>query len=347
MSDRILKAVVTLPDLATLAALIGASLCTVWISRRAFPYPEVFTDRLRRVFFICLTGLTLSSFAVLIQRALDMSGKGLDEVFHVLPPVIFKTHYGAMWIVRAAGLTIGWIIYIAGRRHIDSRLISGLIFCSGAAIAFSRSGSGHPADFGDLSPQQLSDWAHLLSASLWGGSLLAYAFVFKPSLVKQNNKLSQIATFTADRFYVLFGPVVSILLFTGLYNAIAQVGSCRELLTSPYGNILSVKIIIFAALILRYIAPPQHGDDEMAFALKFLRRTRVEAVMILIVLLCAALLTHSIPARHYKHLKDMPTDGGHEMHMQYSPAGPEPAVTLDTTPRITRDRAVTVRELRL
>lgn len=316
MSDQIPKAVVTLIDLAAVTALIGAALCIVWVSRRAFPYPEIFTDRLRRLLLICLAGLTISSFAVLVQRTLGMSGRDFGDVFQVLPKVIFRTHYGAMWIVRVAGLMVGWFVYLAGRRHMDSRIIAVLMLWSGATIAFSRSGSGHPADFGDLSPHQLADWAHLLSASSWGGSLLAYAFVFKPSAIAQNNRLSQTAAFTAERFYVLFGPAVSILFFAGLFNSIAQVDRWRELLTSPYGNMLSLKIMIFTVLIVRYIVPPQHGYDTMAFALKFVRRTRVEAIMVLIVLLCAALLTHSIPARHYKHLKDMPTDGGrHEMHM--------------------------------
>ena len=97
--------------------------------------------------------------------------------------------------------------------------------------------------------------------------------------------------------------MLSVLVLTGLYNAWVEVGSFGVLITTPYGRVLSAKIALLLLLTFRYIAPPQHGQDESVFAMKFLRRTRVEAIMVLGVLLCAAMLTHNIPARHFSHLE--------------------------------------------
>ena len=143
---------------------------------------------------------------------------------------------------------------------------------------------------------------------------------------------------SAERFYRVFGPLLTIIVFTGLYNAWFQVGSFQALTTTPYGGLLSAKLLLLLFLAFRYIAPPEHGRDEALFVTKFLHRTRLEAVIILALLLCVALLVHQIPARHFLHLKHMQASGGntsgpmHEDQMHHHTEGPEPVVTLDIKP---------------
>ena len=106
------------------------------------------------------------------------------------------------------------------------------------------------------------------------------------------------------------------MVLTGTYNAWTQVGSLGALVSTPYGRLLSVKLILFIILTLRYIAPPQHGQDESAFADKFLRRSRVDAGIMLVIILCAAMLTHGVPAKHFEHVISHQTgsmDSGHDM----------------------------------
>jgi uncharacterized membrane protein len=185
---------------------------------------------------------------------------------------------------------------------------------------------------------EFSDWLHLTASSLWAGALIAISIVFRPSLVAQDNWQQPIVAGIADKFYVLFGPVLSLLVFSGLYNAWTEVGSFGLLVTTPYGRALSAKIVLLLLLAFRYIAPPQHGQDESAFAIKFLHRTRLEAIMISTVLLCAAVLTHNIPARHFMHLEHamtmtMGSHMGHEegQHEHYA-TRPEPVIYLETSP---------------
>ena len=139
-----------------------------------------------------------------------------------------------------------------------------------AAIAFSRSATSHGADYGDFSLQEFSDWFHLLASISWGGALLSISLMFSASRVADSVEQQHIVSGIADRFYVLFGPVFAVLVFTGLYNAWVEVGSFGALLTNTYGRFLSVKLLIFAYLTSRYIAPPQKGKDEAAYATKFL-----------------------------------------------------------------------------
>jgi hypothetical protein len=60
--------------------------------------------------------------------------------------------------------------------------------------------------------------------------------------------------------------------------------------------------------------------------------------MVLGILLCAAMLTHNIPARHFSHLEHAGANGnhaGHEsgQHDHYAGTGTEPAVRIETNPK--------------
>jgi putative copper export protein len=304
-------------DITALSALIGAAFCTLYLTRPAggrAEYPKVFLDRVRRLIVICLSLLAISSIFGLFERSMEMSGLGFAESWPLLPVVVFKSHYGDMWLLRVTGLISAWIVLLAGRRHAASVFFSGFLLLAGGAIAFARSASGHPSDFGDLSSQQLADWLHLMAISAWGGSLMTLAVIFPPAVVKDDILQQRLAAMTADRFYLVFGPLLTVIVYTGLYNAWFQVGSFQALVTTPYGGLLSVKLLLLLFLALRYIAPPEHSRDEALFATKFLHRTRLEAAIILALLLTVALLVHQIPARHFLHLKMMQGTGGHAGH---------------------------------
>ena len=302
--DLLLHGLMPFIDLTALSAFVGAVLCLLWTICQVLDGspPKQCSASCHRLLFFCLVGLSISSIGILIQRAMAMAGLGITEVVPVLPTVLFSSHYGSMWLVRAAGIIIAWCICLFGRRHLNSRLLTIPLLIACAAVAFSRSATSHGADNGDFSLQEFSDWFHLLASISWGGALLSISLMFSASKVTDNADQQHIVSVIADRFYVLFGPVFAMLVFTGLYNAWVEVGSFGALLTNTYGRLLSVKLLIFAYLASKYIAPPQKGKDEAAYAIKFLKRIRVEAFLILAILLCVSMFTQEVPARHAAHL---------------------------------------------
>ena len=302
--DIFIRGLMPFIDLTALSSLVGAALCLLWT---VCPVPDgasttQCSDRCRRLLFFCLVGLSISSVGILLQRAMVMASLGITEIVPLLPTVLFNSHYGSMWLVRAAGIIIAWCIWLLGKRHLNSRIVTSLLLISCAAIAFSRSATSHGADHGDFSLQEFSDWFHLLASISWGGALLSISIMFSASNVADNAEQQHLVSGIADRFYVLFGPVFASLVFAGLYNAWVDVGSFGALLTNTYGRLLSVKLLIFAYLTSRYIAPPQKGRDEAAYVTKFLKRSRVEAFLILTILLFVSLFTQEVPARHAVHL---------------------------------------------
>ena len=272
--DLLLHGLMPFIDLTALSAFVGAVLCLLWTICQVLDGspPKQCSASCHRLLFFCLVGLSISSIGILIQRAMAMAGLGITEVVPVLPTVLFSSHYGSMWLVRAAGIIIAWCICLFGRRHLNSRLLTIPLLIACAAVAFSRSATSHGADNGDFSLQEFSDWFHLLASISWGGALLSISLMFSASKVTDNADQQHIVSVIADRFYVLFGPVFAMLVFTGLYKAWVEVGSFGALLTNTYGRLLSVKLLIFAYLASKYIAPPQKGKDEAAYAIKFLKR---------------------------------------------------------------------------
>jgi len=334
MIQLLMHSLMSFLDITALITLIGAALSLLLSGKTpdggAAGIPGL-PERRHQLMLICLGALTVTSFYGPVQRSMEMSGMGINAVLPVLPTTVFKTHFGSMWLIRLAGLSAAWILWLAGRQKKDSLPFAAFLFGCGAVIAFSRSASGHPADFGDLSPQQIADWLHLLAVASWAGALLALAPIFSPAAVAADtaDSAGQTVANVADRIYRFFGPVLTVLVLTGLYNAWFAVGSFEPLITTTYGRLFSAKILLFLILVFRYIAPPRHGKDTGLFAAKFLGRTRVDAVVILGVLLFVSLLIHVIPARHQAHLEHLKEQAAQSRN---AASRPEPVISLETSP---------------
>jgi len=334
MIRAFLHGLITFGDLLALTTLIGVALSCFWLtlsSQRHTTEAKAITGRLCGLLIFCLSAITVSSLYSLINRSSEMSGAGFVAALPVLPTVLFRSHYGAMWLTRLSGIFIAWVVWWHGRSRDGSRLFAAALFSAGAVIAFARSASGHPSDFGDLSPQQLADWLHLLAISSWAGSVLAIAFVFSPSAAGESGTPQGLIAGVSEKFYSVFGPLLAVLVMTGMYNAWFSIETFEALLTTPYGWLFSLKLVFFSLLVFRYITPPEQGRDAELFAGRFLRRMRFDAVIILALLLCVSLLVHAIPARHQVHLERIKLDAARKQHE----AGlPEPVVTFVTRPAL-------------
>ena len=325
-------------DLLALTTCIGALVCRLWV------VPSVTTEsyliqpllaKLWQLLLACLAVLTLSSIIGLIQRAAEMSGRPYSEVFSILFAVLFNSHYGQAWLVRIFALVMLWVGWLLGRRKFKSRVVPIFMLVSAALIALTRSASGHGAVAGDLSLPELMDWFHLLAASLWSGSLVAFAAVVFPTWLRYGEQHVKLIADMAQRFSGLAGIALAAVLLTGLYNSWIEVRTLSALWTTLYGNILSVKLLLVLVLVIlgasnRYISvpllkrsagyPQTHFGLSKWFTLRYLSRFQgntdgisaahglahkviAEVILMVGVMICAALLIHETPARHQIHFE--------------------------------------------
>jgi putative copper resistance protein D len=344
-------------QLICLTFCIGVIVCRLWFFTPAmqteFSYQGNFISGLWKLFCFGLAFLIAGSAAELIGRSVEMSGQPVSEIFSVLPLVLFKTHYGTVWLVR-----IGALILLAVSktvtRYRDTRTFLVFMLILGLTVSMTASASGHGADAGDFSIPEIMDWLHLIAACIWGGGLMVLTFSVFPDLIGRDKLAPSLISRVAGRFSTMAGAAVAIIVITAIYNFRLDVGSVRPMVETPYGLAVATKIFLLLGLIFlgsfnRYVSVPRlrewaggssesrglvapvaaglfarfsHNERGPAIAQRFKRLVRLETVLILVVLFCAAVLRHEIPAAHLHHLGHA---DGEPMHMHHGEGGPPAA----------------------
>ena len=97
----------------------------------------------------------------------------------------------------------------------------------------------------------LADWAHLVAGGLWIGGLVQLGFIL-PSLLRDVEPTGRrrLLASLAPRFSWLGGLSVATLVLTGFYAGLLYVPSWAALLDTPYGAVLSGKLLLVVPLVL-------------------------------------------------------------------------------------------------
>jgi len=203
--------------------------------------------RLSRLFAILAAAdiiLSLFGFALLTARMSD----GLDPsmVMIVLSTTAVGWAQTARIAMLVAALLIGWLLQAGRVRQ------SLLALCGGIAVA-TLAWSGHGAsDDGTAGLVHLvGDIVHLLAASAWIGALALLLALASPRGAPTHERLS--AAHDALAGFSRMGTViVGLLVLTGATNIAFTVGlaGLSALGTSPYGQLLIVKLVLFAGMLV-------------------------------------------------------------------------------------------------
>ncbi len=98
-------------------------------------------------------------------------------------------------------------------------------------------------------------WIHLISASIWVGGSIFIGIVLGPVLKTMTTSMEerlQIMIRVGRRFNKIAVPSLIILIITGVYSSNQLLSKPELLLSSSYGNLLIIKIILVIALIIVY-----------------------------------------------------------------------------------------------
>jgi len=349
-------------ELLSLAFCIGTLVCRSLVFSPVLI--DVIPDRdnlLRRMwilFGIAVAVMLAGSVVDFLARTSEMSGRPIHAVFPLIPAVIQKTHFGRVWIIRIAALILVSVMTVIGRHFSNSGFPPYVLLSLAALIAWTHSATGHAADRGDFTIAEITDWLHLLGASVWGGGLFALSTVFLPFLEKRGVRVAKALAGLAAGFSRTAGVAVGVIALTSLHHAWAYVGGMEALEETPYGKIVLAKIVLFLLLLVLaafnkyFMVPflyakagfpaPRHGIavgflmsvttlferrlQNRLTASWFQRIVKTEAFLMLAVFFCVSLLRHEIPASHYLH-------HDHAGHLNGVPAPVSgPIVSLETVP---------------
>jgi putative copper resistance protein D len=192
----------------------------------------------------------LSGVLWLACTTANMTGAaGSAADWEQLGSVLRDTDFGHTWIVRL-GLSIV-ILGLAGVRSVrnpdDHRdifmpLLAGVLLVSLAA-------TGHTQHEEGMSRliHESADGAHLLAAGAWLGGLLGLGFILAPG--RCDGSVEQPLEQVLLRFSGMGYVAVAVLVASGVINSWFLVGSVGGLLATPYGQVLLIKLFLFAGMV--------------------------------------------------------------------------------------------------
>lgn len=158
---------------------------------------------------------------------------------------------GAALVVQAAALVLAALMAVAVARRPVGRVWALALGLPPAAALAAVSASGHAWVEPDRTVAVGADLLHNWAAAAWIGGLVGLLVLVAPWLARlPEPDRVPVAAGVVVRFSTLAIAAVVMLVATGTYRALAELGAPADLLDTGYGVALSVKLALFAVLLV-------------------------------------------------------------------------------------------------
>ncbi len=273
-----------------------------------------------------LLGLVLGWVAAFVYQLTIVTGRDwLDAGLYGVPLTDFalNSRFGQIWLIRLgllvlAMLALNFAISSKTNQNGLHRRSWWALVSVGAAILLTTSLNSHAAAQIEYTWFTVSlDWLHLLSTAFWIGGVLSLVLLLPPtlkSLTPGTGERTRVLAALIPLFSRLALLSVVVLVFSGFYSSLIEVGSVEALFSTLYGQVLVAKLVLFgftlalaAGNLLRIspqmttLATNQQGKAGSTGAgrlqLQFKQAIALEAVLLIAVLLSVGVLTSLEPAR--------------------------------------------------
>ena len=268
----------------------------------------------QQLFSFAKTLLPLFIIASIVSLVIQGTklNSGALPTFEILSRYLSLTQSGKIWTARQiyALLLLGGMFWYGRRRH-HLTGIRIFLFLSLPLVA-SRSLTSHAVAVREHTALAVSaDALHLLSTAVWAGGLPVLFWVLYRGTRRLHLAPSWSAA-TVRRFSWFALVAVVVLVTTGLYQSWIQVQRLDILFATPYGQILTVKVLIFLCMgaigaLNLFSTKPKLLDSARVGRLpnwlqrKTLRRIGSEAMIGLGIFCVTAILTLLPPGIHSLH----------------------------------------------
>jgi copper resistance protein D len=257
-----------------------------------------------RVAWIALAVTLLSGAIWLLLQAISMTGlpPGDAMTSQVLSTVLDETQFGMVTEIRSVLAIVLATCLAYDRFPWADRLALAAALGLTASIAW----TGHAAStLGAMGNLHLAaDALHLIAAASWIGGLVPFALLLAAVHRHGGESLARYAT---ERFSALGIVSVATLMLTGIVNSWILVGSFRALLVTEYGQVLMLKLAVFAAMLVfaavnRFALSPRlavsSGNDREAVR-KLMRNSVIEIALGFAIFTIVGVLGTLHPAIHF------------------------------------------------
>ena len=216
----------------------------------AEPAAKLVRTQTLRVAWIGLAVTALSGVIWLLLQAVSMSGLPFGEAMtgHVLWTVLDQTQFGMVAEIRGP-LAIVLAVCLAYQRlpWTDWLAFAAALGLT-AAIAWAGHGGSTLGAIGNL--HVVADALHLLAAAAWIGGLVPLVLLLAAVGRHPTVAWASQARDTTRRFSTLGAISVATLAASGIVNVWFLVGSVHALLVTEYGQLLMLKLGVFAVMLV-------------------------------------------------------------------------------------------------
>lgn len=225
-----------------------------------------------------------------------------------------NTSFGNVSAVRTVLASLFAAAFLLDTTRAEFRARGLLSTTLAVSIAGALAFSGHASAGSDMEGwvHLGADVLHLVAAAAWLGSLLPLALVLDAACANGDEVSIAVARIATQRFSSLGIASAGTLVITGIVNSWILAGSIDALINTDYGRVLSVKLLLFLAMLsiaavnhLRLTpALPREGreierEDAGSAVFRQLRNnTLIEALLGLIILYLVGILGTLPPGSH-------------------------------------------------
>ncbi len=174
------------------------------------------------------------------ERPLDLS---------LLAEFTFGTSVGKAWLATQL-LAFAFAGLAVARLYVPSDLLDKATLLAGVAVLAVVSVTGHAIDDGLPLWTQLSFLLHTAAGLVWLGGLLGLVWW----MFTARSKPPEVAAQLAERWSMVAKVAIGLVAVTGVAMAYENVGSVPNMLATPYGRLLTLKLAMLCAVLLCALA---------------------------------------------------------------------------------------------
>ncbi len=214
----------------------------------------------RRLALPVLLVLLLANSGVLVGQALTITGGNVVSAFAptLLGTLITSGRFGVFWLVREVIIVLAlrlalYPVQVKQRPRQVNSVLSWANLLLGLAFFMAITMSSHAAAVSGNTVVYalIADWLHLVAAALWIGGMLYIGTIYLPLLSQRPvTERARVLVTTLPYYSPWAIAGVVLMAVTGPFSATTRFSSGGQLLTTLYGQVLTLKILLVGALLL-------------------------------------------------------------------------------------------------
>jgi putative copper resistance protein D len=190
----------------------------------------------------------LSALSLLFAVIANMAGSAVAMLDPgTIGKVLSGTRFGRVWCWHLvfAALLVGACLAPSARWRIPSILVlSSLLLVSLGWVGHAVEGRGAARLV-----HQINQMVHLLAAGLWLGGLVPLAWLLRRGEFPADASWISAVRDVVPRFSQMGYSAVALVAVSGAINTLLLVGSAEALISTPYGRLLGLKLMLFLAMV--------------------------------------------------------------------------------------------------